>query len=155
MTEERKQSLFLDYIDGTLDAEGMEELHALTEADPSAKEELFSLKEMADMASQDDGMSSFEKDRRAAGLIRAVTGGRTLVGIRIREILRYAAVAAVAAGIGVGGTFLLRRSGAETMTAVEALPGSTTLVTLPDGTAVTLKSASALQYDPAAFASRE
>ena len=75
MTEERKQSLFLDYIDGTLDAEGMEELHALTEADPSAKEELFSLKEMADMASQDDGMSSFEKDRRAAGLIRAVTGG--------------------------------------------------------------------------------
>lgn len=155
MTEERKQSLFLDYIDGTLDAEGMEELHALTEADPSAKEELFSLKEMADMASQDDGMSSFEKDRRAAGLIRAVTGGRTLVGIRIREILRYVAVAAVAAGIGVGGTFLLRRSGAETMTTVEALPGSTTSVTLPDGTAVTLKSASALQYDPAAFASRE
>ena len=57
MTEERKQSLFLEYIDGTLDAEGMEELHALTEEDPSAKEELFSLKELADAAMKGDEMS--------------------------------------------------------------------------------------------------
>ena len=58
MTEERKQSLFLEYIDGTLDAEGMEELHALTEEDPSAKEELFSLKELADAAMKGDGRSA-------------------------------------------------------------------------------------------------
>jgi ferric-dicitrate binding protein FerR (iron transport regulator) len=155
MTEERKQSLFLEYIDGTLDAEGMEELHALTEEDPSAKEELFSLKELADAAMKGDEMSPFEKDRRAADLIRTVTGGRTLAGMRAREIFRYAAVAVVAAFLGISGAVILRRPGNDSMTVVETLPGAATSVTLPDGTSVTLKSASVLQYAPSAFDRRE
>lgn len=155
MTEEKKQALFLGYIERTLDGKDAEELRTWLEADSDAREELFGMKEVADAALKTEEMSPYEKDCRAAGLIRAVTGGRSLSRIRAWEIFRYAAIAVIAAGLGVAGTFLLRKPAGEEMTAVEALPGATASVALPDGTAVTLKSASVLRYAPASFEGRQ
>ena len=145
-----KEALFLGYIDGTLDQEQLRELERLMTEDPQAKHELLEMKEIADCMMQEE-MTPYEKDRRAAALMNLVTGGRSIAGIRMREILRYATVAAAAAAFTVFALILFKPAAAPVQTAIDIRPGGSGVIVLPDGSKVTLKSASSLYYDAASF----
>ena len=150
-----KETLFIAYIDGTLDREQAGQLERLLADDPAARRELLDMKDIADSA-REPRMTPWETERRFADLMHAITGReRGLLRLRIGRLARYAAVAAVAALAGVLGTVLLRPKPVEKMMQVAAAPGNMTEVTLPDGTRVALKSASTLCYDIASFGTAE
>lgn len=148
--DNNKEALFIGYIDGTLDQEQLRELERLMTGDPQAKHELLEMKEIADCMMQEE-MTPYEKDRRAAALMNLVTGGRSIAGIRMREILRYAAVAAAAAAFTVFALILFKPAAPPVQTAIDIRPGGSGAIVLPDGSKVTLKSASSLYYDAASF----
>lgn len=148
--EKNKEALFIGYIDGTLDSTQVDELEKFITAYPQAKHELLEMKEIADCMVRED-MTPYEKDRRAAALMNLVTGGRSVAGIRLREIMRYAVVAAAAAAVTVLAIILFRPAPSVVQTAIDIRPGGSGAIVLPDGSKVTLKSASSLCYDAATF----
>lgn len=152
---EEKETLFIGYIDGTLDYEQSKRLAELLEENPSWKQELLDMKDLADCA-RPATMSPWTVDRRFAELIGTINGNKWAYWrSKIRRAVNYAAVAVVCIGLGIAASALLLRDRSEKNVLVQAHPGEMSEITLPDGTEITLKSSSRLSYDASRFGRRQ
>lgn len=144
----KKENLYIGYIDGSLSDIQEKELEAmLTKEGDQAKNELFEMKDIADTAKH-GSMPIREQERRIISLVAKAEKyeQREKRKRTAYNIIGYAAVAAIAFFVGIYAVLAKQTSEKKNM-AVYACAGNKTDITLPDGTKVTLKSASTLEYD--------
>ena len=144
----KKENLYIGYIDSSLsDTQEKELENMLLKEGVQAKTELFEMKEIADTAKH-GSMPIREQERKIINLVcEAEKYERKEKRKRITyNIIGYAAVAVIAFFIGIYAV-LAKQSSEKKNMAVYACAGNKTDLTLPDGTKVTLKSSSTLEYD--------
>ncbi|MBE6239827.1 MAG: DUF4974 domain-containing protein [Bacteroidales bacterium] len=144
----KKENLYIGYIDGSLsDIQEKELEDMLSKEGSQAKTELFEMKDMADTA-RHGTMPIREQERKIISLVsKAERYERRQKHKRTAyNIIGYAAVAVIAFFVGIYAVLTKQTSEKKNM-AVYACAGNKTDLTLPDGTKVTLKSSSTLQYD--------
>lgn len=144
----KKENLYIGYIDSSLSDTQEKELEdMLLKEGVQAKTELFEMKEIADTAKH-GSMPIREQERKIINLVcEAEKYERKEKRKRIAyNIIGYAAVAVIAFFIGIYAVLAKQASEKKNM-AVYACAGNKTDLTLPDGTKVTLKSSSTLEYD--------
>ena len=153
---EERSTLVIRYIDGTLDGAQSERLEALMAADEDFRREVLEMKDIAHSLA-DLKLSSWEKERRFSDLMRGIGTpySKKYFHHRLRNILGAAALFVLAFAIGLISGFLFRPSSSSRPVSFQVLPGNMSTVLLPDGSSITLKSASTLQYDASAFGQKE
>ncbi len=143
-----KENLYMGYIKGSLSETQAKDLKdMLSKEGNQAKAELFEMKDIADTA-RHGSMPIREQERmiinlvsKAENLDRKEKRKRT-----VYNVIGYAAVAFIAFFVGIYAVITKQNSEKRQM-AVYACAGNKTDITLPDGTKVTLKSSSTLEYD--------
>lgn len=138
----------MGYIKGSLSETQAKDLKdMLSKEGNQAKAELFEMKDIADTA-RHGSMPIREQERmiinlvsKAENLDRKEKRKRT-----VYNVIGYAAVAFIAFFVGIYAVITKQNSEKRQM-AVYACAGNKTDITLPDGTKVTLKSSSTLEYD--------
>ena len=143
-----KENLYMGYIKGGLSETQAKDLKdMLSKEGNQAKAELFEMKDIADTA-RHGSMPIREQERmiinlvsKAENLDRKEKRKRT-----VYNVIGYAAVAFIAFFVGIYAVITKQNSEKRQM-AVYACAGNKTDITLPDGTKVTLKSSSTLEYD--------
>ena len=143
-----KENLYMGYIKGSLSETQAKDLKdMLSKEGNQAKAELFEMKDIADTA-RHGSMPIREQERmiinlvsKAENLDRKEKRKRT-----VYNVIGYAAVAFIAFFVGIYAVITKQNSEKRQM-AVYAGAGNKTDITLPDGTKVTLKSSSTLEYD--------
>ena len=138
----------MGYIKGSLSETQAKDLKdMLSKEGNQAKAELFEMKDIADTA-RHGSMPIREQERmiinlvsKAENLDRKKKRKRT-----VYNVIGYAAVAFIAFFVGIYAVITKQNSEKRQM-AVYACAGNKTDITLPDGTKVTLKSSSTLEYD--------
>lgn len=143
-----KDNLYMGYIKGSLSETQAKDLKdMLSKEGNQAKAELFEMKDIADTA-RHGSMPIREQERmiinlvsKAENLDRKEKRKRT-----VYNVIGYAAVAFIAFFVGIYAVITKQNSEKRQM-AVYACAGNKTDITLPDGTKVTLKSSSTLEYD--------
>ena len=143
-----KENLYMGYIKGSLSETQAKDLKdMLSKEGNQAKAELFEMKDIADTA-RHGSMPIREQERmiinlvsKAENLDRKKKRKRT-----VYNVIGYAAVAFIAFFVGIYAVITKQNSEKRQM-AVYACAGNKTDITLPDGTKVTLKSSSTLEYD--------
>lgn len=146
--------IFLHYIDGNIDGAEAEILKDILASDPACKDELFESKDIADMI-RFGNMEVREQERMMLELqARMEASDRKRRRCRVfRQLMTYAAIVCVAFLAGAMTLHLM--STQEGTIVVRSAPGNKSDVVLPDGTRITLKSSSVLEYDISAFDSGE
>lgn len=143
-----KENLYMGYIKGSLSETQAKDLKdMLSKEGNQAKAELFEMKDIADTA-RHGSMPIREQERmiinlvsKAENLDRKEKRKRT-----VYNVIGYAAVTFIAFFVGIYAVITKQNSEKRQM-AVYACAGNKTDITLPDGTKVTLKSSSTLEYD--------
>lgn len=146
------EHIFLQYIDGKMDIPEAEALRERLDQEPELSEELFESKHIADMARYGN-MDVRKQERHMLELLARMKASdkRRRMSKIFTQVLAYAAVICFA--FFAGALTLGLHSSKDGTIVVQATAGNKSDVILPDGTRITLKSSSVLEYDISAFES--